>query len=1223
MSTSTSACVAGQLPGSFRTAPMPDTRRPIGKTHRSVVLAAASLLATSCMHFGPVAAQTVTDHDRKGSGSVVARAAPNTESNHLHDSRANGQCAPQATNGLPFSITIDGQPLDGSSVNDMADSQRCTDLALARADIQVRFDAMQAEPRLNVMAAPDAVLRGEHVVFAVYANYALWIHRAEIRIFAKGDTIRQSPAWIAPVERGFARWSAPEGRSDEVTYVLRVYDGEGRFDETAPRILKLADLRAATTKPGDLEQVWGGNIREVRNIPVRGGAVTVSGRGLKPGERVAVLGAEPPVDSKGEFATQQIMPSGHHQVDVAVLNRNGVASEFTRSVLIPENDWFYVALADLTVGQNSATGPARLLQPDKAHEYEGKAFVNGRAAFYLKGVVKGEYLITAAADTREQPVAHLFTNFDAKDPRYLLRSLDPNRYYPVYGDDSTLVEDAPTRGKFYVRLDKGDNNVLWGNFKTTVTGTEFVRYERGLYGARAQVRTAASTHYGERRGQAEVFAAEPGTIAGRDVLRGTGGSSYYLRRQNVTRGSERVIVEVRDKETGIVLKTRSLVANQDYEINHLQGRLLLRTPLASIADDDFIVQSGSLSGHEQFLVVNYEYAPGVTRNTDDVVGGRASYWVTDHVEVGTTAYDQSGAGRNQKLYGADATLRWKPGTYVKAEAAQSNGIGDGEAISMDGGYTFVGRNSAGRTADAYRVEAGADLADILPGREGRLSAFWQHKDRDFSGPGQITAERSSTEAGARAVAKLDRNWSVRAKADDKQDEYRHYRAAEGNVVYTFDDYWKATLGVKLDDNDPRRPSLSRRLSQEGRRTDAALRLDYDSHRDWSVYVFGQATVDRSGERDRNDRVGVGGAVRVTEKLTAKGEVSTGTHGIGAKVGTEYKIDEHKTAYLNYAFDPDRTDILSRGAEGILVAGTRSRFSDNFSVYGEERARHGVYSGLTHAYGLEFVPAQHWKSGLAFEQGTLTNIDAGDVERLAVSSSLGYSHSGLVYSGKVEFRQDQTALSERDTWLTHSTLTRRMSPSWRLLAKLSASYSSASLGDFYDGDYVEGVAGAAYRPVDHDRLNVLAKYTFFYDLPSPVQTGSSGLLVGYAQLSHVLSVDATYDLNDWISIGGKYAFRIGELRDNRTGGEWFDSVAHLGIGRLDLKLIKGWDVIGELRLLDSDTAHDSKLGALVGVYRSIDENIRVGVGYNFTDYSDSITDLSYKNRGVFVNAIAKY
>jgi hypothetical protein len=31
-------------------------------------------------------------------------------------------------------------------------------------------------------------------------------------------------------------------------------------------------------------------------------------------------------------------------------------------------------------------------------------------------------------------------------------------------------------------------------------------------------------------------------------------------------------------------------------------------------------------------------------------------------------------------------------------------------------------------------------------------------------------------------------------------------------------------------------------------------------------------------------------------------------------------------------------------------------------------------------------------------------------------------------------------------------------------------------------------------------------------------------------------------------------------------------------------------------------------------------VKVGAGYNFTDFSDDLTDLSYKHQGVFVNLI---
>jgi hypothetical protein len=35
-----------------------------------------------------------------------------------------------------------------------------------------------------------------------------------------------------------------------------------------------------------------------------------------------------------------------------------------------------------------------------------------------------------------------------------------------------------------------------------------------------------------------------------------------------------------------------------------------------------------------------------------------------------------------------------------------------------------------------------------------------------------------------------------------------------------------------------------------------------------------------------------------------------------------------------------------------------------------------------------------------------------------------------------------------------------------------------------------------------------------------------------------------------------------------------------------------------------------------------KNIKLGVGFNFTDFSDNLTDLDYNSRGVFVNLVGK-
>ena len=196
---------------------------------------------------------------------------------------------------------------------------------------------------------------------------------------------------------------------------------------------------------------------------------------------------------------------------------------------------------------------------------------------------------------------------------------------------------APTLGKFYVKASRGENYGMWGNFKVGYTGNELAHVDRGLYGANAHFGSEATTSFGERRIAVDGFAAEPGTMPSYEEFRGTGGSVYFLRHQDILRGSERVRIELRDKDSGIVTGVVNLRYGVDYDVDYLQGRLLLSEPLSSTADDNLLVRSSGLSGNEANLVVRYEYTPGFDKLDAVAVGGQGHYWFNDHVRLGLTA----------------------------------------------------------------------------------------------------------------------------------------------------------------------------------------------------------------------------------------------------------------------------------------------------------------------------------------------------------------------------------------------------------------------------------------------------------------------------------------------------------------------------------------------------------------------------------------------------------
>ena len=70
-------------------------------------------------------------------------------------------------------------------------------------------------------------------------------------------------------------------------------------------------------------------------------------------------------------------------------------------------------------------------------------------------------------------------------------------------------------------------------------------------------------------------------------------------------------------------------------------------------------------------------------------------------------------------------------------------------------------------------------------------------------------------------------------------------------------------------------------------------------------------------------------------------------------------------------------------------------------------------------------------------------------------------------------------------------------------------------------------------------------------------------------------------------------------------------------------MKEWDGLLEFRGLKVNAANDTRTGALIGLYRHVGEHAKIGAGYNFTNFSDDLTDLSYRSRGFFINALTTF
>ncbi|MCT7374073.1 hypothetical protein [Chelativorans salis] len=193
------------------------------------------------------------------------------------------------------------------------DPQRQTDVGLPAVDIQVKFDGLEVEPQLNVSTPPvERTYRaGEPVTFLATSNYPASVDKAEIRIFEADAVDAGRPVAVVPVAiNGTADWPMPAAGNDDFAYVLRVCGRGGRYDETVPLPLHRSERALERHRDEAVAPGRGEDRTAFRNIPLKGGAVTVYGRDVPPGYRVEALGETVPVDPEQAFVVQRILPPG-------------------------------------------------------------------------------------------------------------------------------------------------------------------------------------------------------------------------------------------------------------------------------------------------------------------------------------------------------------------------------------------------------------------------------------------------------------------------------------------------------------------------------------------------------------------------------------------------------------------------------------------------------------------------------------------------------------------------------------------------------------------------------------------------------------------------------------------------------------------------------------------------------------------------------------------------
>jgi hypothetical protein len=952
-------------------------------------------------------------------------------------------------------------------------------------------------------------------------------------------------------------------------------------------------------------------------------------------------------------------------------NRQPPTKVYSKHIKVGDDYLFFVAMGDAKIGYTFNRGNIEPVEQDD--KFKKGFWSEGKAAYYLKGKIKGKYLVTSSLDTE-------------RDKKELFKNLDPDKYYSVYGDSSSVDYKATdTQGMLYLLIEWGKSSVLWGNYNTALTDTEFARFSRTLYGGKVDLESASTTKFGEPDTKLIVFSAQAQQKAAHNEFTGTGGSLYYLKHKDIIEGSDKVKVEVRDKVTGLVLATEEMKEGSDYEIDYSNGRITFRESVSSITESSSIISSRLLDGNPVYVVVDYEYE--VKEDYDKgTVGVRVRQSISDYVSVGGTYVEEKQSTQTYELKGVDTTIHLGKDIKLTAEYAESESEALGSFISTDGGLSFTELPTAGSSrGKAYGVKGEAHLLSNKLG----LSSYYKWLDNDFStsatssqqgkeliGFGatldftpktrltvshdiqkliddgnpqtrlQVGATRTETTSAqlAHEMERLKLTGEYRhQEVTEKKDEFESETNAEEDTVAVRADY---KLTDKVDVSLEQQATLK---GESNHQTTVGIEAEVN---DW-LSLRGKETV---GTRGASTSIGATSGVK--DRFEVSGDYTrtndrAGGAGDRASLGASAKINEKTKVHSTYAV----TDSMGEGKTQSLTFGSKRKINDHseitadrtFATSGDKKT-FGTTFGLvrekdgrrlkgqftrqysegstevtsSNIFGLSGDINDRWAASGTFERGIVRNLDGTQTTRHAGSLGLGFvdkdKETGevrLKASGKIELRFDEGQEDKRQ-YLLYNAIEGKVNPDTTLFARVTLSQTRNTTTDSTEAQYKELVFGTAYRPIEFDRLNLLAKYTYLEDDSPASQSDINDI---EKEKAHVLAGEAVMDLTDKWQLFEKLAYKTG--KEKVIGFDFTKTSTWLWINRLSYNINKDWQVFGEYRVLTQKQAEDRKHGALVEVARNIGDFVQVGAGYNFTEFNDDLTNLDYTSQGPFLRITGKF
>ncbi len=806
------------------------------------------------------------------------------------------------------------------------------------------------------------------------------------------------------------------------------------------------------------------------------------------------------------------------------------------------------------------------------HEFAGndEYSATGRAAMFLKGKVRGDYLLTLAYDS------------DNKGER-LFRDIEPGEYYPVYGDSSAKGFDAQSTSKLYVRVDKGRSFAMYGDLKTQIDGDEGIKlglYNRTLTGAKAQ--------FEDDNTRVTAFLAETSTSQRVNETRGLGISGPYPLANNfdaVLENSETIEVITRDANNpGLIINREVLTRFADYEIDPISRSLFLKAPIAS----------QDLSGNPIYLRVTVEVDEGGEKYW--VGGVTAKQQLSEKLAIGGSYVKSDDPMNNEELASINTVVKFNDQLKLVAEYAMNKAENPNFQPSNQINAALLADKDA--KGDALRIELDYDNK-----KNTLAKAYYNDAEEGFvTGASPLTAGR--TESGIKLTHLInDKKTALKLEGISTKDHTTN--ASREGVLASIEQRLSTNIvgevGLRYYKQDA---TAASRNTQEA--TDV---IDITDDTIFNDDIINQSALNSVSTADK-DIEGTTARARITARLpklnnslvfaeyeqdidnSARNATSVGGETPLGKLGRLYARHDLINS-LSGSYGLDDTEERQR-----TVFGFDATYMKDGKVYSEYRMRDAISAREAEA-AIGLKNKWYVQDGLTintlFER--VESLESND-ENTKTSTAAGIgveylANENYKASARVENRWGETS----DTLLGSAGIAYRYTDEITLLAK--DIYSKVNYDDGHR-TINRFQLGGAYRDYDSNQLDMLAKLEYRLD---DNNTGDDA----YQKDAVIWSLSGNYHPTRPLTLSGRYAGKYTQFDADNISS---DNTAHAVYGRGLYDISERWDVGLQAGTYWNAQADDMSymLGAEVGY--SPMTNLWLSLGYNFMGFEDE--DIAYED-----------